>query len=180
MPTHSQPSKPISWWKSQLLAAAMVVGTAFAGGVASYVATWNIEAQKARLELSRKIEDKFQDEFGKVIILMRGLIVDFSKTKNINEEKRQQTIEAILMLQYYFHKESAVWPASYKKESDELMSSILMFRQQIESANNFEDLDHAFDMIPSILRKKDVIFKDMRSEFQLNLFDVMRQKSADT
>ena len=165
--------------KNQLLAALMVVGTAMTGGVASYVATWNIEAQKVRLELSRKIEDRFQDEFGKVIILLRGLIVDFSRTKNINEEKRQQTIEAILMIQYYFHKESAIWPASCKKESDDLMSSIHLFRQHLESARNFEDLDHAFDMIPGILKKKDDIFKGMRKEFQLDLFDVMRQKSAD-
>lgn len=162
-------NNPPRTWKDGAVAGAMVIFAALASGVASYVATWNIEAQKVELENAKDLEDSFQQELSNVLVGMRKFMVKYSKSKNVDEEAREEIMEAVLNMHILFHPKTGRWPEKYSKDANDIINILVDFRKDLEAAKSPSEVDAASNLMYVLFRKKDALFEKMRSDTELSI-----------
>lgn len=156
-------------WRERLFSAVVVLATAAAGGAASYVATWNIEAQKARFEASKKVQEDFQTELSKALILVRQMSEAVVRTKKVDEKQRGEAVASLLGMQILFHPESGRWPSAHKRKAKEVMEALARYQSAIDTASKASDIDKANELLYAVFPKKDSLFADIRKDTELRI-----------
>jgi len=156
-----------------IVSAIVVLATAAAGGVASYIATWNIEAQKARFEASKKVQEDFQTELSKALLAVRKLSDGLTRTKKIDDSLRSEAVSSLLSMQILFHPNSGRWPSAHKQKAKEVMDELARYQAALDVAANAADVDKANDLLYSFFKKKDDLFANIRRDTELRISRVV-------
>lgn len=151
----------------KLYAAGIAVLAALASTGASYVATWNVEAQKVRYEQARELEKDFQEDFTKVLVGLRSVYGD---GHNIDESARRQLLGDILFIHAKYHPEgSGRWPEHQKEGAKRIAAALAVFRDGIAAAEEAADLESARLNLYAVFGEKDKVFEQMRRESELDI-----------
>lgn len=157
------------WGRDFIVSAIVVLSTAMAGGVASYVATWNIEAQKARFEASKKVQEDFQTELSKALLAVRKMSDELIRTKKVDAELRAEAVSSLLSMQILFHPDSGRWPRAHRQKAKEVMEELSLYQRSIDVASNAGDVDKANELLYSFFKKKDDLFARIRHDTELRI-----------
>ncbi|MFD2233643.1 hypothetical protein [Phaeospirillum tilakii] len=150
--------------------AIIVLVTAAAGGLASYIATWNIEAQKARFEASKKVQDDFQGELSKALLAVRKLSDGLTRTKKIDHSLRSEAVSCLLSMQIIFHPNSGRWPSEHKQKAKEVMDELERYQVAIDVASNAAEIDKASEILYSFFKRKDELFSSISRDTDLRIY----------
>ncbi|MFC5355466.1 hypothetical protein [Azospirillum himalayense] len=157
-------------WKGTLLAGATVVISAALSGVAAYVATWNIEAQKIELEGAQGLEQDFQAELTKILIGAREFMVEYAETGKVDGASRKELMKAILNMHVLFHPKTGRWPSKYEADGKEIVNILVSYREMIQKAESRGEIEGANEIFYALLDKKDKLFTKMRNDTQLSIW----------